>query len=452
MEKTLFRCPSGLAGGRSVTQRFVRDTMDIAYLLQAGVPAIGSRPLSGPAAHVHHVFQELVAQGHRVFAIARLAEGIVQSSDLSTFVPVPPTALDRGPLRWFERGVRRVQSELRLPYAGLFEAVRFALACRAAAAHVDLLYERMGWLGFGGVLAARWLDVPIVWEVNGDHLDEFESLGIAPRGLQRWLSVAIMRWAAHQVSAVVATGEGWRARFIERWGVPPARVHVVENGSEVVELLSRTELRAFQADGSTAPADGTVRVVYVGGLEPWHGVDVLLRAMARMRSQHVRLWIVGDGRKRAQLEALASQVGIRKRVTFTGHLPISEVARQMARSDIGVAPYCGRVEFSGLKLLDYKAAGLATVASGADGQPRVLEHGRTGWIVPPCDVEALATALDYLVTHPELRREMGQRARLEAEREHSWRHTAERLSELFQEVVLAHRRPSPAPEVGLESR
>ncbi len=425
--------------------------MDIAYLLQAGVPDIGSRPFTGPAAHVHHVFRELQAQGHRMLAIARLDRGIVQSRDLATFVPVPPTALDRGPLRWFERGVRRVQSELRLPYAGLFEAMRFALACRAAAAHVDLLYERMGWLGFGGVLAARWLGVPIVWEVNGDHLDEFESLGIAPQGLQRLLSVALMRWAAHRVSAVVATGAGWRARFVERWGVPPERVHVVENGSEVVELLSRAELRAFQAEDPASAAGEVVQMVYVGGLEPWHGVDVLLRAMAQMRSRHARLGIVGHGRERARLESLASRLGIRDRVEFTGHLPISQVARRMARSHIGVAPYCGRVEFSGLKLLDYKAAGLATVASGGHGEPGVLEHGQTGWIVPPCDVEALATALDHLAAHPELRRAMGQRARMEAEREHRWRHTAERLSELFQEVLLAHRGSVPASEVGLES-
>jgi glycosyltransferase involved in cell wall biosynthesis len=98
------------------------------------------------------------------------------------------------------------------------------------------------------------------------------------------------------------------------------------------------------------------------------------------------------------------------------------------------------MEFSGLKLFDYKAAGLAIIASGRDGQPRTLKHGRTAWIVPPCDEAALGEAIVTLASDAARRRSMGQEARLEAENSHTWRHTAERLQQVF-ESVLAQPQP-----------
>jgi glycosyltransferase involved in cell wall biosynthesis len=92
------------------------------------------------------------------------------------------------------------------------------------------------------------------------------------------------------------------------------------------------------------------------------------------------------------------------------------------------------MEFSGLKLFDYKSAGLATLASGQDGQPATLQHEATGWIVPPCDENALGLALIRLVDDPALVRRIGRAARIEAEKCHTWRHTAEQLDRIFNEI------------------
>jgi glycosyltransferase involved in cell wall biosynthesis len=124
-------------------------------------------------------------------------------------------------------------------------------------------------------------------------------------------------------------------------------------------------------------------------------------------------------------------------VVLTGRLDIHAVSRQLLRADIGVAPYCGWMEFSGLKLFDYKAAGLAIVASGHDGQPPTLQHGKTAWIVPPCEPEALAEAILRLSDDPELRRAMSRAARLEAEECHSWRHTVIALEQIFAGILTS---------------
>ena len=409
--------------------------MKIGYLMQAGVPDVRLRPLSGPATHVKHVFDELRNLGHQVRLLAYLDGQIWKSDDLEKYEPVAIPWLEKGPFRLFERGIRRIQAELRLPYAALFESLRFAQACRQELAHYDLFLERMGWMGYGGGLASRRLNIPLMLEVNGDHLSEMELLGIAPQGAQRRLSTMLTRGAARRAACVVATGEGWRQQFIDRWQVEPAKVVVIENGSEIVSLLERKQLRSFQT--GQEPGE-VVNIVYVGAFEPWHGITVLLKAVAKAITQGVRVQVtlIGSGSELSRIKQLICDRQLESRVTLTGHLGASQFATYLAQADIGVSPYCGRVEYSGLKLLDYKAAGLAIIASGENGQPAVLKHKQTGWVVPPCDEEALFQAIIQLATHTELRQQIGQAARIEAEKWHSWRNTAQQLVQVFDRVAM----------------
>jgi glycosyltransferase involved in cell wall biosynthesis len=416
--------------------------MRIGYLMQAGAPDMLAELRSGPATHVWHICDELQQLGHSVRLLTRTDRVIWRSDDLKSFDPVHIRSLERGLRHWFERGVRRTQSQLGLPYLHLFESLHFAAACRQELADCDILYERMGWMGYGGAIASWRSDQPLILEVNGDHLAEYEMLGVAPQGLQRSASIRIMRSATRQAAQVVATGAGWRRRFLERWPVDPQRVTVVENGSEVVNLLDRQQLATFAPlpPAGSAAAE-PVRLVYVGAFEPWHGITVLLRALAQVVAQHVpvHLDLIGDGSELGTVERMITENHLAPYVSMHGFLPIQATAPILAGCEIGLSPYCGRVEYSGLKLLDYKAAGLATIASGQGGEPGVLRHGVTGWIVPPCDVEQLAAAIATLCQDAQRRRGIGQAARVEAEAQHSWRHTARQLEELFTQVIQSRR-------------
>jgi glycosyltransferase involved in cell wall biosynthesis len=410
--------------------------MKIGYLMQAGAPDMLAPTRSGPATHVWHVCDELQQLGHSVRLLTRMDRVLWRSDDLVTYHPVRVERTDRGLHRWVERGVRRVQSQLGLPYVNLFESLRFAAACQQELGDCDILYERMGWMGYGGAIASRRSGQPLILEVNGDHLAEYEMLGVAPQGVQRSASLRIMRWATQQPAQVVATGAGWRRSFLQRWPVDPQRVTVVENGSEVVNLLDRQQLSAFAPAAGRDAAD-PVRLVYVGAFEPWHGVTVLLQALAQVVAQqvHVHLDLIGDGSELATVERMITEYKLAPYVSLHGYMRIRQAAPILASCEIGLSPYCGRVEYSGLKLLDYKAAGLATIASGQNGEPSVLRHGVTGWITPPCDVEQLAAAIVTLCRDADLRRSIGQAARLDAEEQHSWRHTAQQLETLFAQVI-----------------
>jgi glycosyltransferase involved in cell wall biosynthesis len=408
--------------------------MKIGYIMQEGVPEIRKSPLSGPAVHVQYVFNELRELGHQVTLLAKFDGKTLVSVDLENFAPVTTNWIDRGPFHLFERAVRRIQFEMRLPYVAFFESLRFASACRQVLADCDIYYERMGWMGFGGVLASRWLGIPLIWEVNGDHISEMELLGNAPSGAQLQLSSWLTLRAVRQPAHIIATGEGWRQRFIQRWEVDPSKVTVIENGSEVVSLIHRDQLACFS---NYYDPQKPVIVLYIGGFEPWHGLNILLQAVARAVSQRseLRLILVGSGSELAEMNRLIRELKLETRVKLTGQLDFSELLNYLIEADIGVSPYCGRVEYSGLKLLDYKAAGLAIIASGENGQPSVIRHGQTGWIVPPCDVDALSKAIVTLAKDTNLRRKLGQQARIEAETCHKWRHTAEQIIKIFSREV-----------------
>ena len=406
--------------------------MRIGYLMQQGVE-IRKPPFNGPANHVREFIGEFERRGHQFRVLLHLDGRLWRTDDLTDFQPVVVKKVDRGLRRILERGVRRIQSTLQLPYAAYFESRRFALACLQELSDCDLLYERASWVGYGGGLAASLMNIPLVLEDNGDQLTDLEAKGIAPRGAQRWISVSLMRRGVHRAAHVISTGDGWRHKFIDRWAYDPAKITTVENGTNLVDLIDRKEIRAFGDPVAGRPME----LVYLGGFYPWHGVPVLLKAFAAAHREnpHCSLTLIGAGDGFAEARQLAGSLGLEDQVTFTGPLRDLEFAPILAGADIGLSPYCGWPEFSGLKIFDYKAAGMATITTGLDGLPKSVVPGENGLIVPPCEEKPLTEAILNLVNSPDTARTMGQTARKQAENCHRWEHTADKIEAILRPLV-----------------
>lgn len=405
--------------------------MKITYLAQQS-PELRQPPFDGPANHMRYVARELQALGHSV----NVAAGIDQQVWLSAEGQPFRAFQGRGAVpAVLERLLRRLQTSVRFPYLNYFESRRFAAGLTRTFPQTQALLERASWTSYGGALAARWLGVPWVLEYNGDPLHDLSAKGMAPQGLQRQISTEIMRSTLHSADHLIASGQGWKRNLIETWQVPEQRITVIENGTPLVDLLTRGQLRNFEPG-----AAAKIEIVYLGGFDAWQGTQQALLAFKRLLATHIpaHLVMIGAGVTLAESQALADRLGLEGAVTFTGALSPEAYAPYLAAAEIGLSPYCGWKEFSGLKLFDYKAAGLAIIASGEGDQPLTLTHGETGWIVPPCDEEALGAALIHLAADRDLRRRLGQNARLEAEQQHSWRHTAQAIAALLTDLSHAY--------------
>jgi glycosyltransferase involved in cell wall biosynthesis len=150
--------------------------------------------------------------------------------------------------------------------------------------------------------------------------------------------------------------------------------------------------------------------------------------------------LIGSGPGEAEIRLQTEALGLAGCVEFCGPLAMEQYGPILANADIGLSPYCGWPEYSGLKIFDYKAAGLPAIASGVNGQPRSVRDGETGLVAPPCARDALFDAILRLLADPDLRRRMGRRARQEAEERHGWQHTVDNIECLLFDTIESQMR------------
>ncbi len=194
------------------------------------------------------------------------------------------------------------------------------------------------------------------------------------------------------------------------------------------ELFAPAPPRARDSD---AVVIGTVKT-----LAPKYGIDVLLRGFAALPIDiNATLMIVGDGPQRAELEALATSLGIAQRVRFVGAVPHAEVPAWLQRMDIYVAVSRLDSESFGVAVLEASACGLPVVVSDAGGLPEVVVNGQTGIVVPREDVAALSQSLQTLIADPQRCRQLGSAGRERVMSTYRWSHSVDQMLDVYAQVV-----------------
>ena len=117
---------------------------------------------------------------------------------------------------------------------------------------------------------------------------------------------------------------------------------------------------------------------------------------------------MGDGEEEKSLKNLASELGIRDKVHFHGRLPFDRVQCAMSDATVLVHPSNGIGDAVPTVIKEAMGLGLPVIASDVAGIPELLDHGRCGRLVPPQDVQALAAAIEELLTDGALRRTHGR--------------------------------------------
>jgi glycosyltransferase involved in cell wall biosynthesis len=136
----------------------------------------------------------------------------------------------------------------------------------------------------------------------------------------------------------------------------------------------------------------------------------------------VQLDIIGDGPERLRLGQLADSLGVTSQVTFRGLLTFDAVVAAMADATLLVHPSIGLGDAVPTVIKEAMALGTPIIGSAVAGIPELLDGGRCGVLVPPCDAHALAGAIDNLLDDGPRRSQYAAAARRFAERQFDlWR-------------------------------
>lgn len=246
------------------------------------------------------------------------------------------------------------------------------------------------------VSAARVTDTPVATKVVGDvawerarragiddDLETFQARSYGPM-VRTW---KILRSLQTRGADRVIVPSEYLRDVVTAWGVPADRTKVIYNALEVdapaVDLTDRAD-----------------RIVTVGRLVPWKGVEGLVDAVGVLDDDSPELHVVGDGPRHDALERRAEHRGIAERVVFHGRVAHGRVLEIVANSRI----FALNSTYEGLPhvVLEAMACGTPVVASAAGGTPEAVTDGESGLLVEQGDTAGFADAFDRLLSDDDL--------------------------------------------------
>lgn len=293
--------------------------------------------------------------------------------------------------------------------------VRIIRAERAAVVHLGNGLRA----NFDGVLASWLTRTPCVVHVKG--FEKYENRE---------------RWSAPRVDALVCMTEAVKQHCV-RSGLRSAVMPVIYDAVDVADFRPRRLRDAMRSELELAPE--TCAVGIVAGIQEWKGQAVVIEAVARARAAAPgMICLIVGGVHRAgnsyarQLQERVAALGLGEQVRFVGFR--SDVPDVMHALDVVVHASI-RPEPFGRVILEGMLLGRPVVAAAAGGVPEFVDHGRTGFLVPPGDSQALADALVMLAGDPELRRRVGTAAQADALQRFSLARHVEDMTALYDSLI-----------------
>lgn len=273
------------------------------------------------------------------------------------------------------------------------------------------------------VLAKRIFKTPVAAKVlRGGSLGDIAKLKGRGTGMRRFDSFRKQVDAFITISAEINDE-------LAALGIPAAQRPFIPNGVDTDRFKPvSTEEKAAVRRRLNLPA-GTI-TVFMGRLSPEKRVDQLVDVWPAIRAAYkdANLVILGTG---PEEETLKQRAGAG--VIFAGR--IADVVPYLQAADIFVLP--SSTEGLSNAMLEGMAMGLAVVATDVGGAPDLIQHGQSGWLIPPDTPAKLEEAFITLLADTAARQAMGQKARQKVEQEYALAAVADRLRQLY-DRLLSH--------------
>jgi teichuronic acid biosynthesis glycosyltransferase TuaC len=278
--------------------------------------------------------------------------------------------------------------------------------------------------GVAGLIGSRLFRVPLVVTTHGT--DAFSLRSRSSRALKNLILRSSAVWTANTDSTAAA---------------------VLHHGSPRCRIIPMgVDLSRF-AGGNPAAlrrelAEGELLILFVGRLIESKGCHDLLAAVSRLPPEtrvRTKLWVVGEGNQRRQLQQIAVDLRIDQNVRFFGAVPQNHLPDFYAAADLVVIPSsqgsAGEAEGQSVVALEALAARSCVVATRIGGIPSMIHDRVTGLLVEPGNPAELSRAMEELLQHLVLRESLAANGSTTVHKHYDWSRIAGDFAKLYREVM-----------------
>lgn len=293
-------------------------------------------------------------------------------------------------------------------------------------------------------LAGWWLgsarQIPFVFEVRDLWPESLTAVGVGDENslLHRTLA-RIARFLYDRSDHIVVVTPAFKEHLVERWRVPAEKISIVENGVET-ELFAPSSPSQDQMLRQQIGAGGKFLASYIGTLGNAHGLETLIDAAERLRSQNpdILFLLIGEGAEKERIKALAQSRGL-DNVRFLDQQPREKIPAFISASDVCLVLLKKTDVFKTViptKMLEFMSCARPVIL-GVEGQAQqIVEEAQAGIVIDPENAAALAQAVNQLAGNRELGLTLGEKGREYIQRNFSRARTAEKYIQVLQSEVL----------------
>lgn len=316
------------------------------------------------------------------------------------------------------------------PYLDIFlffKALRLARSFKP-----DLIHAHLHEGAFIGLFLKKMLGIPLLFDCQGSLTGEIVDHGFTRSGsflcacfsrLERWIN---------KTADFIITSSGYGASDLaDRWGVPGDKVRAMMDGVDTKVFRPYPKREARERLG--LPLDLPI-VVFLGLLNRYQGVDLLLSAIAMLKKRGSIASFLLMGFPDGPYREKAEEMGLSDMIHFTGKVDYSDAPLLLSAGDIAVSPKISVTEANG-KLFNYMACGLPTVVFDTPVNREIL--GDAGVYAIYGDVADLAAKMESLLADPERTNRLGGESLKRAAQEHSWEARGRALCDIYRQVLDA---------------
>lgn len=288
-----------------------------------------------------------------------------------------------------------------------------------------------GGAGWEGLLCGRSLDIPVVstshtFLAHPKYLKHIHLANLKMAEKFTWNYCLLF----HNRTELVVCPSKAMAKQLKNHGLE-TKTKVVSNGIGLNKFMYPPNKKIVSKYNLN---NNKVNLIYLGRVSVEKSLDLVIKAVNRINNDKFKLSIIGSGPDADQLKNLVENLGLNKKVNFTGSIPHQTLINSGLLKAADIFVTASKTENQPISIMEAMASGLPIISVKALGIPELVKHKQNGFLAEPDDMTGIADYLERLISNPQLREKMSQKS-LQIIKKHSLDNVAKQLFRTYRSIA-----------------